>query len=161
MRDAADEFKNDNYKKAIELYLSIIRNFPKHYYAHLWAGTAYSANEEPEKARECYKKAIRLNSKGYDAYYNYSRLEMKENRYQNSLELLNKALLYYPVKSKDFGELYYQKGLLEYYLYNYQDALESFNKSLEYKPDDINAQNGKVIAAEGILFNNNIPANNN
>lgn len=155
MSDAATEFKKDNYQSAIDIYLKVISIFPEHYYAHLWAGTAYSAIEQNEEAISCYKQALKINSKGFDAYYNYSQLEMKQNRYKSSLDLLLLAIKFYPFKAEAHSNLYYRKGLLEYYLFDYQDALESFNKSLEYSPDNKNALNGRAIAAEGILSSNN------
>jgi tetratricopeptide (TPR) repeat protein len=151
MRDAAIEFQKDNYAQAIKIYLKVLQLYPKYYDAHLWAGTAYSAIEQNALAVECYKKAIEINVKGFDAYYNYSQLELKQNRYENSLVLIIKAIEFTPFKAEDFSNLYYRKGLLEYYLFNYHEALESFNKSLEYMPSNANAENGRSIAAEGIL----------
>ena len=156
MRDAAFEFKNDNFQKAIDIYQKVISFFPKHYYAHLWSGTAYSAIDKNEEAINCYENALAINNKGFDAYLNYSQLEMKENRYQNSLNLLNKAIKFSPFKAESHSTLYNQKGLLEYYLYNYSDALDSFNKSLNLVPENEDAINGKAIAAEGLLSTNNI-----
>jgi len=151
MRDAAAEFQKDNYLQAINIYLKVIQTYPDYYDAHLWAGAAYSAMDQNTLASEFYKKAIEINIKGFDAYYNFSQLELKQNKYQNSLELIIQAIKYTPFKAEIFSNLYYRKGLLEYYLYNYQDALNSFNKSLEYSPGNKNAENGKTIAAEGIL----------
>jgi tetratricopeptide (TPR) repeat protein len=151
MRDAAIEFQKDNFSQAIKIYLKVIKLYPDYYDAHLWAGTAYSAIEQNTKAKECYIKAIAINIKGFDAYYNYSQLELKQNRYENSLQLINKAIEFTPFKAEEFSNLYYRKGLLEYYLFNYQEALTSFNKSLEYMPSNTNAQNGRSIAADGIL----------
>ena len=159
MKDAATEFKNDNYQKAIDIYLQVIGSFPRYYDAHLWAGTAYSAINQNKEAIACYKNAIKLNTKGFDAYFNYSELELKENRYESSLDLLVKAIKFYPFKAESHSDLYYKKGLLEYYLFNYSDALDSFNKSLELVPENANALNGKAIAAEGILSKNNIRNN--
>lgn len=156
MRDAALEFKNDNFKEAIEIYLKVINVFPKHYYAHLWAGTAYSAINQNKEAILCYKSALEINNKGFDAYLNYAQVEMKENRYQSSLDLLNKAIKFSPFKAESHSSLYNKKGLLEYYLYNYADALDSFNKSLELVPENEDAINGKTIAAEGLLATNKI-----
>jgi len=156
MRDAAVEFKKDNFQKAIEIYLNVISTFPKYYDAHLWAGTAYSAINQNNEAITCYKNALKINTKGFDAYFNYSQLEMKENRYKSSLDLLVKAIKFYPFKAESHSNLYYQKGLLEYYLFNYSDALDSFNKSLKLVPENANALNGKAIAADGILSTNNI-----
>jgi len=156
MRDAAVEFQKDNYENAIGIYLKIINIFPKHYYAHLWAGTAYSAIEQNDEAINCYQRALKINKKGFDAYLNYSQLEMKQKRYKSSLELLLKAIQFYPFNAEGHSNLYYRKGLLEYYLFDYQDALESFNKSLEYFPENTNAQTGRAIAAEGILATHNL-----
>jgi tetratricopeptide (TPR) repeat protein len=151
MKDAAIEFQKDNFNQAINIYLKVIRLHPNYYDAHLWAGTAYFAIEQNNKAIECYQKAIEINIKGFDAYYNFSQLELKENRYENSLKLMLKAIEYTPFKSENFSNLYYRKGLLEYYLFNYQEALQSFNKSLEFMPSNNEAQNGRSMAAEGIL----------
>jgi tetratricopeptide (TPR) repeat protein len=156
MRDAALEFKNDNFQKAIDIYQKVIHVFPKNYYAHLWAGTAYSAINQNKEAIYCYKNALEINRKGFDAYLNYARLEMKENRFQSSLNLINKAIQFSPFKAESHSNLYNQKGLLEYYLFNYADALDSFNKSLELVPENEDAVNGKTIAAEGLLATNNI-----
>lgn len=156
MRDAAAEFQKDNYEKAINIYLKVIQLFPDYYYAHLWAGAAYSAIDQNKLATEFYKKAIEINIKGFDAYYNFSQLELKQNKYENSLRLIIKAIEYTPFKAEIFSNLYYRKGLLEYYLFNYQEALDSFNKSLEYSPANKNAENGRTIAADGILSEYNI-----
>lgn len=156
MRDAAFEFKNDNFLKAIDIYKRVLLVFPKHYYAHLWSGTAYSAMNQTSEAIVCYKNALKINAKGFDAYLNYAKLEMKENRFQSSLDLLEKAIKFSPFRAESHSALYNQKGLLEYYLYNYADALDSFNKSLELVPENDDAINGKAIAAEGLLSSNNI-----
>jgi len=156
MRDASIEFKNDNYRLAIDIYQKVIRTFPDYYEAHLWAGTAYSAIEQNIDAIECYKHAIQINSKGFDAYYNYAQLELKQNRYKSSLDLLIKAIEFYPFSIEIHSDLYYQKGMLEYYLYNYHDALVSFNKSLEILPNNESAENGRTLAAESILSVNKL-----
>ena len=156
MRDASTEFKNDNFRLAIDIYLKIIRSFPDYYEAHLWAGAAYSAIDQSKDAINCYKNALEINSKGFDAYYNYSQLELKQNRYQNSLELLIKAIEFYPYSVEIHSNLYYQKGMLEYYLFDYHDALSSFNKALEILPNYESAENGRTLAAESILSINKI-----
>ena len=159
MRDAAVEFKKNNYRLAIDIYSDVIRLFPEHYDAHLWAGTAYSAIELNNEAVDCYKKALEINSKGFDAYYNYSQLELKQNRFKTSLELLLKAIEFYPYSAESHSNLYYQKGMLEYYLFKYHDALESFNKSLEILPENKYAENGRTLAAESILSANKVMLN--
>jgi len=151
MRDAAIEFQKDNFSQAIKIYLKVIQIDPKDYDAHLWAGTAYSAIDQNNMAVECYEKALKINIKGFDAYYNYSQLELKQNRYENSHKLILKAIEFTPFTAESFSNLFYRKGLLEYYLFHYQEALQSFNKSLEYLPSNTHAQNGRSIAAEGIL----------
>jgi tetratricopeptide (TPR) repeat protein len=151
MKDAAAEFQKDNFDQAISIYLKVIQLYPDYYYAHLWAGAAYSAIDQNKLASEFYKKAIEINGKGFDAYYNFSQLELKQNKYENSLELILKAIEFTPFKAEIFSNLYYRKGLLEYYLFNYQEALNSFNKSLEYSPGNKSAENGRAIAADGIL----------
>ncbi len=156
MRDASTEFKNDNFRLAIDIYMKVIRYFPDYYEAHLWAGTAYSAIDQSKDAIDCYKHALEINAKGFDAYYNYSLLELKQNRYKNALELLNKAIEFYPYSTETHSNLYYQKGMLEYYLFNYHDALTSFNKALEILPNNEFAENGRTLAAESILSVNKI-----
>jgi tetratricopeptide (TPR) repeat protein len=156
MKDAATEFQKDNYEGAINIYKKVIRLYPNYYDAYLWAGAAYSAIEQNTLAVDFFKKAIKINTKGFDAYYNYSQLELKENRYENSHRLIIKAIEFTPFKAENFSNLYYRKGLLEYYMYNYNDALASFNKSLEYSPANKYAENGRTIAAEGILTVNHI-----
>jgi tetratricopeptide (TPR) repeat protein len=151
MRDAALAFKDDKFRQAITIYLKIMQLHPNYYDAHLWAGTAYSAIDLDNEAVECFKNAIRINKKGYDAYSNYAHSELKLNRYEHSLILINKAIEHTPFTPGDFSRLYYRKGLLEYYLFQYQEALSSFNKSLEYEPTNSDAENGRTIAAEGIL----------
>jgi tetratricopeptide (TPR) repeat protein len=158
MRDASIEFKNDNFRLAIDMYKRVIRLFPDNYDAHLWSGTAYSAIDQYSEAIECYEHALQINNKGFDAYYNYSKLELKQNKYKNSLDLLNKAIEFYPFSAEIHSSLYYQKGMLEYYLYNYHDALSSFNKSIQIFPDNEPAENGRTLAAESILSANKIKA---
>ncbi len=156
MRDASVEFKNNNFRLAIDIYSKIIRSFPENYEAHLWAGTAHSAIEQNKEAIDCYKHALKINAKGFDAYYNYAQLELKQNRFKSSHELLLKAIEFYPYSKENHSNLYYQKGMLEYYLYNFHDSLESFNKSLEMMPGNEHAENGRTLAAESILSINKI-----
>jgi len=151
MRDAANEFQNDNFDLAIRIYLKVLDIYPNYYDANLWVATAYSAMEQNNEAIKSFKKAIEINRKGYDAYYNYAQLELKQNRYENSHNLILKAIEFTPYDADNYSNLYYKKGLLEYYLFNYHEALQSFNKSLEYVPTNMEAQNGRTIAADGIL----------
>lgn len=159
MRDASIEFKKDNYQLAIDIYFKVINSFPENYDAYLWAGTAYTAISNDKEAIKCFEKALSINPKGFDAYYYYSKLALKQNRFKSSLDLLDKAIEHYPFNIKDHSKLYYEKGMLEYYLRNYIDALKSFNKSIELFPNNENAENGKTLAAESILWANKIAAN--
>jgi|GEM_PF-6310196 tetratricopeptide (TPR) repeat protein len=160
MRDASIEFKKDNYHLAINIYSKVINSFPDNYDAYLWSGTAYAAINNDNLAIEYFEKALSINPKGFDAYYYYSKLALKQNRFKNSLELLDKSIEYYPFNSKEHSNLYYEKGMLEYYLRNYIDALKSFNKSIELFPNNENAESGKTLAAESLLWTNEATVNN-
>ena len=92
--------------------------------------------QQYEKAAECFKRIININSQHYRAYYNLG------IAYYN-LELLDEALLAYDEALKikpDYEYVYYNKGLIYEMMEMFDEALELYKKALEINPKFVYAK---------------------
>jgi tetratricopeptide (TPR) repeat protein len=86
------EARGNHLKQAIPHLEKAVAEFQN--YAAAWneLGTIYSTNQEPEKARRAFEKAIAADSQYVPPYVNLSALELNAREYENAVATAGKAL---------------------------------------------------------------------
>lgn len=106
-----------------------------------YRAVAYHALEEYDNAILDYTKAIQLNDKMTDAYYNRAKILLSRKDIDNpdlnrAIDDLEKALELDP----NFIDALYAMGAAQKKIENYHKALEYLNKVIELQPDAIHAK---------------------
>jgi tetratricopeptide (TPR) repeat protein len=109
------------------------------------SGVSYHKLNKIEKATENYTKAIKLNSKFAEAYYNrghiYSKIE-----YGKAIEDYTKAIEFLPKEAELYnyrGDSYLRKG-------NYDRAIKDYSKAIKLKPKEY-----KFVYNRGLAYYDN------
>ncbi len=111
------------HEKALELD-------PEYVLAHANLIILYGRTNQPRKAEEHFRAAVRLNPNSADSYYNYAVLLFNQREYAEAEGLLKKAVEINPFHSQalhNLGVIREQQGQLE-------EALEFYRKAVERQP---------------------------
>ena len=115
-----------------EVLLKMIDKHPKHYVLHRMLGEYYENRKEYEKAEDEYIETVRLNGKDVTTYCKLGRLLYKDNKVQESIQIM-KALLSYKPDSYEgsmiLGNIYYSTGA-------YKEALVVYSDILKHRPQE-------------------------
>ncbi len=143
-------FKNaiDNLNKSIE----IKNDFE---IAYFYRAAAYQAMERFDEAMLDYTKAIQINEKMTDAYYNRARIVLSRKDIKNpdissAVEDLEKALQL----DEKFIDALYAMAAAHKKLGNYATALTYLEKLLDIEPEAINARAFKKLLLQKYLKKN-------
>lgn len=107
-----------------------------------------------EEAYENYSKAIEINPKMIDAYYNRAHVILLDKDNHSDENELKKALydLEKSIELDDkFTDAYYYLGVVKMKLKDYQGAINSLDKVLEIEPDAINSRALKKLILQKYL----------
>lgn len=98
-------------------------------------GRAYAEDKNFTEAIICYKKALALDEKDFESWFNLGIAYRNINQYENSLKAYERALLINP----KHVSLHFNLGNLYDLMNDTQKAIEYYEKALEYNtdPDDI------------------------
>ena len=120
----------------VETLLSITYN---------WCGVTLRAMGRYKEALESLDKAIELNLKDAEIWYNRGITLHAMRRYDEALESYNKAIELNP----NFVKAWNNKGFTLYSMGRYKEALESYNKAIELNPEKVGAwyNKGKTLYA--------------
>ena len=116
------EFKNKNYKAALEHLEKIINKHPSSAENLNLKGILLQTLSKYREARECWIKAIKVNPKFSDAYYNLGNQSFSEKKYDSAENYYRKAINY---NSNNFS-YYFNLGRLFINTKKYKIALECF-----------------------------------
>ncbi len=108
---------------------------------YFYRAVAYQALEDFDEAMLDYTKALQLNPKMTDAYYNRARITLTRKDIENpdifgAVKDLEKAI----ELDENFIDALYAMACAQKKLENYNEALEYLNRILEIEPDAINAK---------------------
>lgn len=115
--------------QAIKIYQKIAELKPAESYVYVDLGRAYEKNEETDKARESYEKAIDFNSQYGAAFLRLGILLRRKAEYQKSNEAFDKAENIYERSNNDEGiaEVKFQRGVS----LNHQEKLDDARNQFE------------------------------
>lgn len=119
---------------------------------YFYRAVAYHAMEKFDLAMLDYTKAIQLNEKMTDAYYNRAKITLSRKDIENpdihkAVEDLEKAL----ELDEKFLDALYAMAAAHKKLGNYKTALEYLDKLIEIEPDAINARALKKLLLQKYL----------
>ncbi len=92
-------------------------------------------SEKYKKAIKALKKSIEINPNYFNAYSGISTIMIMQNKNEEALEWINKAITY----EKKTSDLWYTKALILRRLKRLDDSLERLDKCLELEPNNISA----------------------
>lgn len=124
-------FKSSNNDIARKHLIKFIAKFPNSYYAHKLLAQIYESEGKDEEAIDEYVRAVEINTKDYDSYYQISFLLNKNGKIDESEEMLRSLLS----KKPDY---YKASVLLGGILYNKEQFKQSVNvylEALKYNPE--------------------------
>jgi tetratricopeptide (TPR) repeat protein len=103
--------------------------------AYFYKAAAYHNLNNVDLAYENYTKAIELNKKMVDAYYNRGQLILKDNPKQALDDFVEAVVL-----DPKFIDAYYAIAAVQKNLGQYEDAIKNLDKILELEPMAVNAK---------------------
>ena len=135
------DIKSGKYDSAIEKINKSIEIKNDWEISYFYRAVAYQALEHFDEAMLDYTKALQLNEKMTDAYYNRARIiltrkDIKEPDFEAAVENLEKALKL----DEKFLDAMYAMAAAHKKLGNYSKALEYLEKLIELEPEAINAR---------------------
>ena len=119
-------------EKTKDVLLKMIDKHPKHYVLHRMLAEYYEDRKEYEKAEDEYIEAVRLNGKDVTTYCKLGRLLYKDNKVQESIQIMQALLKYKPDSyegSMILGNIYYSTG-------SYKEALVVYSDILKHRPQE-------------------------
>ena len=99
-------------------------------YAYTLSGHEYSANDDFEKAMACYRSAIRIDARHYNAWYGLGNIYFRQEKYDFSEHHLRKALGINPCSSP----LYCYLGMALHANQKTPQALEMLTNAINIDP---------------------------
>ncbi len=87
-------------------------------------------NEEAEKH---YKKALEVDPNYFPTYTQYALILIKEQRYREAEELLNRSK---KLRNKEDSDIYFYLGMMHQHQGNLDSAIEAYTHSLHYSIND-------------------------
>ena len=120
--------KNSNARKRLVKYVT---KFPNSYYAHRLLAKIYESEGKDEEAIDEYVRAVELNKKDYDSYYEISFLLNKIGKIDESEEMLNKLLS----KKPDYFKASILLGNILYDKEQFKKAVNVYLDALKYNPE--------------------------
>ena len=122
--------KYGNNEIARKKLIKLISKYPNSYYAHKLLAQIYESEEKYEEAIDEYVKAIEINTKDYDSYYQIAFLLNKNSKQEEAEEMLEDLLAKKP-------EYYKASELLGTILYDqekFKQAVSVYLEALKYNP---------------------------
>ena len=177
-------FYSEQYEKARQPFIDIIKQEPNIVEAYINLGAVYFAEKEYDKAKMCFIAALQKSTKYPEAYYGIAMIYLVNNNLTGAEEFLNFALRINPIFPEaqlQLALIYQQKhnydasisicnqilsnnplnfkalnlrGFSYFSLYKFSEALSDFKKTLEINPDFIDAKHNYSACLDKINSNN-------
>lgn len=137
--------RNEVWKNSLNLWTDAVKHYPEHFYGYYGVGNAKAdmggvlkADGKPNEANQMYKeaideylKAIKLNPKFPESYYNMGSVKYNNLKdYQGAIPDFNKAIELNP----NHITAYTNRGLTKQALKDYQGAMADFDKAIQMSP---------------------------
>ncbi|KAL0477993.1 anaphase-promoting complex subunit 3 [Acrasis kona] len=125
-----------DHASALKFFERAITTCPQFTYAHTLAGHEHFANDDMDDALECYRNAIRIDSRHYNAWYGLGTVYLRQEKYPMAELHFMRAL---SINDKS-SVLYCYCGISMMGSHRYQDALGMLDQSLLIHPQNTAAR---------------------
>lgn len=132
---AIQEINKGNFLEGIKNIDESIKHNDKSEIAYFYKAAAYHNLNNTDLAYDNYTKAIELNKKMIDAYYNRAQLIMKDNPKQALDDFVSAVAL-----DPKFIDAYYAIAAIQKNMGQYENAIKNLDKILELEPMAVNAK---------------------
>ncbi len=123
------DIKDKYYERAVPKIEELLRAYPDQPETYHELGKLYYHSWKNEKAEECYVKALGIDESFFPVYREYALILIKENRFDEAENLLNKAKT---LRNKEDADIYFYLGMLNQQKGNIETAIENFKLSLRF-----------------------------
>ena len=144
---ALQNHKKNNFQIAEKLYNEILKSSPFHEGAQSNLGILYNQLGKPQKAINCFEKAIQINPNSANGYYSLGVIFTQLGESQKAINYYEKAIQINP----NFANAYYSLGVIFAQLGESQKAISCYEKAIQINPNHIHANNnlGVIFAQLG------------
>ena len=144
---ALQNHKKNNFQIAEKLYNEILKSSPFHEGAQSNLGILYNQLGKPQKAINCFEKAIQINPNSANAYYSLGVIFTQLGESQKAINYYEKAIQINP----NSANAYYSLGVIFAQLGESQKAISCYEKAIQINPNHIHAHNnlGVIFAQLG------------
>jgi protein O-GlcNAc transferase len=144
---ALQNHKKNNFQIAEKLYNEILKSSPFHEGAQSNLGILYNQLGKPQKAINCFEKAIQINPNSANAYYSLGVIFTQLGESQKAISCYEKAIQINP----NSANAYYSLGVIFAQLGESQKAISCYEKAIQINPNHIHAHNnlGVIFAQLG------------
>ena len=134
---ALQNHKKNNFQIAEKLYNEILKSSPFHEGAQSNLGILYNQLGKPQKAINCFEKAIQINPNSANAYYSLGVIFAQLGESQKAISCYEKAIQINPNHIHAHNNL----GVIFAQLGESQKAINFFEKAIQINPNHIDAHN--------------------
>ena len=140
---ALQNHKKNNFQIAEKLYNEILKSSPFHEGAQSNLGILYNQLGKPQKAINCFEKAIQINPNSANAYYSLGVIFAQLGESQKAINCFEKAIQINPNHIDAHNNL----GTILNELGESQKAISCYEKAIQINPNYIDAHNNL-----GVIF---------
>jgi len=136
-----------DYQAAEKFLLASLKVNNQQPHVHNNLGNLYYELNDLHKATQCYKNATDQEEKYADAWFNWAVILEKQNKLEDGIRLINKAIKHDSKQAKYYNLL----GLLHKKLLHYSEAISALESALAIQPNYIKAIHnlGTIYREEG------------
>lgn len=147
-----DETNKGNFDSAIEALDKAIELKPDRDFLYFSKAVAFHNKMELEEAYENYKKALEINPKMIDAYYNLAQviLARKPAGNEDLKEALNNLEKAVELDEK-FADAYYYIGVIKKNIEDYEGAIKALDRVIAIQPDAVYSKALKKLILQKYL----------
>ena len=136
--------EKEDFKEAVHVYTEAIKYNPENSDLYYNLGISYSRINEFSLAKDCFEKAVEINSDLYNAYYRLGQIALLYRDIENAERYFSQS-----IEGETEGKSYYQLAKIYLIKNNKNKAVLYINRAIEF---DIKFYN--MIEEEPIFFAN-------
>ena len=140
-----------DYTQAARIYKNLILENPDNLDYKMQLGNLYTKAGKDEQALVIFQQIQRSDNENFDSLIAISGIYRRQKKYDESVAILEQALLTCANDSKSRAKISYNLGFTYRQMGNYDDAIHCFEEVVEENPSDVLANNhlGAIYALQG------------